>query len=72
MHVKKAQRYAQMTRQFTKSQESNPTPTRVILLPAAISLSWFVLLVLVQKDMLLDPFSGNTEMSFVLFQQGRN
>lgn len=55
MYVKKAHRYAQMTRQFTKSRESNLSPTCVILLPAAISLPWLVLVVVVQKGSLI-PF----------------
>lgn len=38
MHVKKAHRYAQTTRQFTKIEESNLSPMFVILLPAAIFL----------------------------------
>lgn len=70
MHVKKAHRYAEMTRQFIMTKESNLSPTCVILLSAAISLSRFVLMVLVQKDILLDAFSGNTEMPFFVFQQG--
>lgn len=53
MYVKEAHRYAQMTRQLTKSRESNLSPTRVNLLPAAISLPWLVLVVAVQKGSLM-------------------